>query len=221
MRYLLGLVFGLLLGAAAGAAIVYFNPLILDTARLSPDAVAPLNYSLGDERLLVSTEEGLPRVPIVPAGAPRLWERGIRRTWLQSFVITDGDGAPAAVASKLVMPSPDSNAFEAGLITDDAWLITFPGRGSIVAAGQSNVWPLLRDSALTVDLLNRPWTGPKAYGMLDGGTARVAGVSGDLAGRTGILTEILVLDDYPRTGFGGLVGHLDVSFDPPAQPQPR
>jgi hypothetical protein len=213
MKYVVGLLLGLCLGIGAGAALIYFNPLTRDTALSGPAPARAFSYALDGGRLLVSTRDSVPGLPLMPGERPALWERGVRGIVLESFVIDDGDGRAAAVATRLVVPSPDSDGIQAGLLTDDQWLITLPGRGSLIAAGRSNIWPLLRDSVVRVDMLKRDWDGPKTYGMLRGGSAVITGASGDYLGIRGALTETTTLADYPRTGLAGLTGQVDIAFD--------
>jgi len=213
MKYLFGFLLGVLLGVATAAGLIYFNPLIAGAGSPAVATGSSLGYSLADDRLIASSHNRWPRVPIRPGNVQQLWEGGLNGSWLQSFVLTGQDGAPAAIATRIVAPSSDSNAVLSGILTDDHWLITFPGSGSIVADGSSNVWPLLRDTLVRVDLLRRPWSGATDYSLLTGGAAEVTGATGVLSGRSGALTEAVTLDDYPRIGFGGLSGRIDIAFD--------
>lgn len=213
MKYLLGFLIGLLLGCASAAGLIYVNPLIAGGETTAAAAGSSLDYSLSGDGLIASAHNRWPRVPVRPGGIPQLWESGLRGAWLQSFVLRAQDGTPAAVATRLMVPSTASNAIVGGLLTEDHWLITYPGRGSVVAAGASNVWPILRDTLVRVDLLGRAWSGNAEYSMLTGGAAEVTGVAGSLSGRSGVLTEVVALRDYPSIGFGGLSGRIEIAFD--------
>lgn len=215
MKYLLALAIGLLLGAATGAALIYFNPMIMGASASPPAAGVSFDYALdGGRRVLVSTRDSVPGLPLTPARQPALWERGIRGSVLESVVLADDSGAAAAVATRLVVPSSASDAVRAGILTDDHWLITLPGRGSVIAAGQSNIWPLLRDSVVRVDLLKRPWEGAKRYSLLRGGGADVTGASGEYLGIRGVMSESVALDDYAQSGFAGLAGQIGIELGP-------
>jgi hypothetical protein len=213
MKYLFGFLLGLVLGAVCAAALIYFNPLIAGGATPAAATSTSLDYALSGDRLVTSSHNRWSRVPIRPADVQQLWEGGLNGSWLQSFVLSGQNGAAAAVATRLLVPSSASNGVTAGLLTEDYWLITFPGSGTLVAEGRSNVWPVLRDTLLRVDLLGRAWAGRTEYSLLTGAAAEVTGVAGAFSGRSGVLTEAVALEDYPRTGFGGLSGRIGITFD--------
>jgi len=221
MKYLLGFLVGILLGAACAFGLVYLNPLIVGSpAPAGPDSPM-LRYSLDESHLLASTHNELVALPVVPADAPRLWESGIRGSWLQALALEDESGGLGAIATRLSVPSVRSNAIMAGLVTDDRWLITLPGRGILFAYGGSNIWPLLKDTALSVDILGREWAGPQRYGMLTssgGGSAAVIGLSGEFIGLGGALSEVLAIEDYPGKGLAGLNAALDLDLANPDAP---
>ncbi len=210
MKYLVALLFGTALGVAVAGALLYFNPLIVASGKL--DASAPMRYSLSGPRMLASAHNRLPGAPVVPADSPALWERGVRGSWLQAFVVEDANGQPAGVATKFIVPSADSNGIHNGLVTDDHWLITVPGRGTLTAASKSTAWPLVGDSLVRVNLLDRPWDGDGAYALQHAGAAEIIGTSGELAGIAGALDENIVLRDYPHRGFDGLQGRLRIDL---------
>jgi hypothetical protein len=220
MRLLLGFLIGALLGAGCGVGVIYINPLIA-TAPVPADAgPQALRYSLGGPHLLASTHNELLPLPVTPADTPLLWESGVRGSWLQLLVLEDATGAPGGVATRLNVPAERSNGLTAGLITGDQWLITVPGRGVLYARGRSNVWPIVKDTVVRVDLLGRDWVGPERYDLLSGSTgpgAEVFGISGEFTGQSGTLKEVLELDDYPGTGLAGLRAEVRLDLTGPEE----
>ncbi len=213
MKYLLTLLIGVLLGAACAGALVYFNPLIDGGASPQNGPAPSMDYALSGDRLLASAHAGLSQLPATVGGAGALWERGVRGTWLQSFTLTEDDDSVVAVATKLIVPQPSSNLIHTGLLTEDHWLITLPGRGTLSASGTSNVWPLLRDTLLRTNLLRQAWSGAESYPMLGGNGTRVVGASGELGARLGTLAETVRLSGYEADGFGGLTGQVAIALD--------
>lgn len=218
MKLLLGFLTGILLGAACGLGLIYFNPLIGNAPAPDVAGTEPLRYSLNGPHLLASTHNDLLPLPVAPSNAPLLWESGIRGSWLEVLVLEDGTGVPGGIATRLSVPSARSNAVSAGLITDDHWLITVPGRGLLYAHGRSNVWPALKDTVVGVDLLGRKWAGSKRYDLAARPArngAEVLGLSGEFAGYHGNLNEILEIDGYPEPGFGGLKAEVRLDLIEP------
>lgn len=220
MKLVFGFLIGVMLGGVCGVSLVYFNPLISTAA---PPRVAgttsALRYSLEGPHLLASTHNEVLPLPVVPERTPLVWESGVRGSLLQVLVLEDGTGVPGGIATRLSVPSTRSNGLTAGLITDDQWLITVPGRGILYARGRSNVWPVLKDTILNVDMLGRDWAGPRRYAMSDGqpgSGARIVGLTGELAGYGGALTEVIQIDDYPGVGLRSLKAEVRLDFEAPA-----
>jgi hypothetical protein len=215
MKYLLSLVFGLVLGAACASAVVYWNPLSVTDNTSAAGDTPTFRYSLSEPHLLASTHNEFLSLPLMPSSVPLLWESGVRGTSLQVLALSDQSGDLAAVATKLSVPSVESNAVTKGLLIDDYWMITMPGRGSLLVQGQSNIWPLVRDTLLSVDTLGREWAGPANYAPLMGQSGRAAlviGLSGELAIAGGTMAEKIAIDNYSRYGFESLNGALTLNL---------
>lgn len=199
MKYVLSLVTGLLAGAAAALALVYFNPLTLSQGELATASDREFRYSLGAGDLWLSAHGESLGLPRVPADAPLLFERGIKGSLLTAMPLDDPGGGPSAAASRISVPSANSELLQAGLLVDDFWLISVPGSGSVFVHAVNNQWPLVRDTVVRVDWLKRDFDGPIRYEPTQGPVAmraEVTGLTGEFAGMTGGARESLSLESY-------------------------
>jgi hypothetical protein len=199
MRYVLSLFFGLLAGAAAAGALLYFNPLTQwqDTAAQSPDW--SLSYSLNADSIWISSHDQRVDLPLQPRNVSTLSERGIKGTIVTAMPMRDAGGNNAAAASRISVPSSGTEFIRAGVLVEDYWLISVPGQGSVFVYSVNNQWPLLRDTVVRVDWLQREWQGPDQYAPTKGpdqAGARVVGLNGSFAGASGHAAERLSLDVY-------------------------
>jgi hypothetical protein len=197
MKYAFVALLGLLLGAAVGAAAIYYNPFTRTSAPPSVGAERTLHYGLPGEVLGFRIGSA-----VVPPGMPKLddvfWENTIDRTALLSVLLEDSQNKPTAVASRLLAVSPRSDFLLAGVRVNDYWLLTIPGEGTLFLRAEANVWPFLRET-LPVWYLGRPWKGPSDYRPTTGpghdGTAVVIGATGRLAGLEGSAVESYRITD--------------------------
>ena len=200
MRYVVGFLFGLLGGAVVAAALLYFNPLSRNQTIPSTDADWTLEYSLERDDIWLSTHDRRLRMRVVPDDVALLWEAGIRDTMLTAMPLGDaGLMDLMAAASRISVPSPATEFLRAGLLVDDFWLISVPGRGSLIVHSLNNLWPLLRDTVVTVDWLGRDYGGVGRYGPTLGpgrSGAAVVGLAGDFRELTGRARERVSLDGY-------------------------
>jgi len=199
MRLVISLLLGVVVGIAAAGAVLYYNPLT-DGRGSALDASTILHYEFPSESILAITHGEILDIPKEPPAIDALWEAAIRKAGLSLLVLKDQRGLPAAIASRISKLSPQTNLLSSGLLVADQWLITMPGQGSYVIASESNVWPLLKDTLINVDLLKRAWDGPTRYYPTTGpdniGTASVLGVTGEFRNTLGSATDSFQLDDY-------------------------
>lgn len=213
MRYLAVAVLGLLLGAAAGGAAIYYNPLIGTKAPAQPDpADRAFHYSLPSEVLGFALGE-----QVVPPGTPKrddlLWEETIDRTAMLSLVLDDAHDKPAAIASRMLAVSPRTDFVLSGVRVNDYWLLTIPGEGTLFLRADENIWPFLKET-LPVWYLGRPWKGPAEYSPTSGpgehGEAVVIGATGRFAGLEGTAIEKYRLTDLdPAARSAAATGEID------------
>jgi len=198
MRYLFVAVLGLLLGAAAAGAAIYYNPLITTRSSAEADvADRALHYSLPSEVLGFALGE-----QVVPPGTPKhdgaLWEETIERTAMLSLVLDDAQDKPTAIASRMLAVSSHTDFLLSGVRVNDYWLLTIPGEGTLFLRAEANVWPFLKET-LPVWYLGRPWKGPADYSPTAGpgehGEAVVVGATGRFVGLEGTAIEKYRLTD--------------------------
>ena len=159
MKYLIAFVFGTLLGVAAGCAAVFFNPLIDQSAASPPGAAWSLRYNFPEPSSMLLTHNRQLGMSVIPSGTPTLWETGIKGAMLNVLTLDSDAPDTVVLATRVGIPAADSNLFMQGALVDDYWLLTIPGQGSLFVHSRNNQWPLLRDTFVLVDLLDRPWSG--------------------------------------------------------------
>ena len=214
MRYLVVAALGLLIGAAAAGAAIYYNPLITTKSSAQADvADRALHYSLPGEVLGFALGE-----QVVPPGTPQhdglLWEETIERTAMLSLVLEDAHDKPTAIASRMLAISPRTDFVLSGVRLNDYWLLTIPGEGTLFLRAEANVWPFLKET-LPVWYLGRPWKGPAEYSPTAGpgehGEAVVVGATGRFAGLEGTAIEKYRLTDLdPAARSVAATGELDL-----------
>jgi hypothetical protein len=217
MKYVLCLLFGLVVGAALAVTALFFNPLTRGDAEPKGAADWSLNYALAPAATWIATHDERLDLPRVPDDVPLLWESGIKGSLLAAMPLHDASGRFAAFGTRISVPSAATEFLRSGLLVDDFWLISFPGQGSIFVHALSNEWPLLRDTLVSVDWLGQNWQGPGAYAPTVGpgaDGARLSGMSGSFAGKTGHGRERLGLDEYAGK-LTALSGELVLDFDTP------
>ena len=220
MKYSFIVLLGLIVGAAAGAAVIYFNPFTNASAPDTHSSDRMLHYDLPGEVLGFTLGERA-----LPPGAAQLadggfWEETINRTALLGLVLDDADDKPAAVASRLIAGSGDTDFLLRGVLVSDYWLLTIPNEGTLFLRASSNVWPFLRKTLLPVWYLGRTWRGPADYrpttGPGDEGMAVVVGATGRFAGLEGTAIEQYRLTDLdPASRSVAAVGELHLRMGEP------
>jgi len=212
MRYLFVALFGLLIGAAAAGAVLYYNPVTETSAAAPGPADRVLRYSLPDQVLKFSLGEAATLVGQSTAD-DALWEDTIDRTAVLGLVLNDSADQPAAVASRLMAASADTDLLLRGVLVSDYWLVTIPGEGSLFVRADSNIWPFLKQTLVPVWYFDRPWQGPVEYRPTVGpgiaNTAAVVGISGAFSGLVGsALERYNVTDLDPANHSAAAVGEL-------------
>jgi len=181
MKYLLVAIAGLVLGAAAAAAVLYYNPLSEKSVALPNATDRVLHYALPDSVLEFAVGEDA-RLFGQDTGPDSLWEETIDRTAVLGLVLNDDANQPAAVASRLIATSAETDLLMSGVLLDDHWLITIPGEGTLFVRAESNAWPFLKETLVPVWYLERPWQGPAEYWPTIGPGSDESGVALGLTG---------------------------------------
>lgn len=192
MKYLGVALLGLLLGTAAAGAVLYYNPFSVTATGTANATDRVLHYSLPDQVLAFSLGDDA-RYFGRETGDEGLWEETIDRTAVLGLVLNDADNQPAAVASRLVAVSPESDLLLRGVLLSDYWLVTIPGEGTLFVRADTNAWRFLKEALVPVWFFDRPWQGPFEYWPTVGPGADhsgvVLGVSGIFRGSEGSVVE--------------------------------
>jgi hypothetical protein len=192
MRYLIVALIGLALGAAAAAAVLYYNPLSEQSAASPAPNGRVLHYSLPEQVLEFAVGEDA-RLFGQDTGQDSLWEDTIDRTAVLGLVLNDGSDQPAAVASRLIATSAETDLLLRGVLLSDHWLVTVPNEGTLFVRADSNAWPFLKKTLVPTWYLERPWSGPAEYwptvgpGLDESGVA--VGITGAFRGSEGSVVE--------------------------------
>ena len=181
MKYLVVAIVGLLLGAAAAAAVLYYNPLSEQSAAMPSAADRVLQYSLPQQVLEFAVGEDA-RLFGQDAGQDSLWEEAIDRTAVLGLVLNDGADQPAGIASRLIATSAETDLLLRGVLVSDHWLVTIPSEGTFFVRADSNAWPFLKETLVPVWYLERPWKGPAEYWPTVGPGVDASGVAVGITG---------------------------------------
>ena len=224
MKYFITLILGLLAGVALALAGLYFNPLTQESAG-EPFADPHLSYvytSPVSNATFLSHGGGL-RVAPRPSDAPKLWEDAI--TDLVGMVMLLGDSATGTqvVASRLAMLSEQSNLLTPGVRLQNYWIISLPGEGSLFAAHDQNLWPMLKGVWLPAWYDGAEWTGSATFipaaGPRASGAGHVIGATGHLAGRRGSMFERYTLRAVSaEAGPRDMLAEVAIQWEPQTSP---
>jgi len=225
MRYVLTFIAGLLLGGAVAATGLYFNPLTGESTRESNVGDWVLGYGSPISEALAFTHGRDSRLPSRPAMVPELWENTINRSLLSVMELSDAQGVPVGLASRISVPSEATELLSSGVMLTDQWLVTIPGQGSLFIHADSNLWPFFKENLIPVWYVGRPWAGPKTYALTagpePGGVARVVGASGRFTGVQGSAVERYRLEEFtPGAGPERFRAELALTLPPAREPAP-
>ena len=217
MRYIFAIVVGILVGAAGAAAALYYNPLT-NVHEVQAEESLTLAYDFPGGSTLALTHAGQLGLPRIPTDVPALWEATIADVVLNVLVLEDENGEPFALASRVSVPSQDTDLLLRGFLVAERWLITVPGQGTLFVDGENNLWPFLKESLIPVRYFQQEWHGPARYpvtvGPTSAHTAEVFGVSGAFAGKRGGALETYDLRRFSAgLGIEALRGTLAVALD--------
>jgi hypothetical protein len=192
MKYLLVAVLGLVLGAAAAGVALYLNPLSEGSAPMPNVTDRVLRYSLPDHVLEFAVGEDV-RLFAQDPGDDSLWEETIARSAVLGLVLNDSSNQPAALASRLLSTSTETDLLLRGVVVSDHWLVTIPNEGTLFVRADSNAWPFMKERLVPVWYLDQPWSGPAEYwptvgpGADDSGD--VVGIAGSFRNSAGTAVE--------------------------------
>jgi hypothetical protein len=191
IKYVAGLLLGLVMGVAAAAALLYFNPLAarnpLSPLSVSNNTMLSLGYSGVAKDAILYTNGGESRVQPHPERVRELWEAPIRLTEVLVTVLRDSRNRPAGIGIKFSSDSEKTRLINGEALVDSAWHIHLVERGSLFVDQTENYWNFLRNIVLPAYWSSaRHWKGVWNGNMTVGpgalGTAAVTGGTGEFAG---------------------------------------
>lgn len=196
MKYVVGLLAGMITGAALLAAALYWNP-FAGRSTVSPLAVAggdlfELGYSLSSSDAIAYVDDGDSGNALNPGNIQELWEPTVNDTTVRVVVLRNSQGAVVGIGVKFATRSEQSRLLNAEVLVDSVWHIRLADGGTMLVEQTENRWAWLRDVVLPgsfgdgwrgtwYDILT---TGPNALG-----TGSVTGGSGPLNGIEGEAVE--------------------------------
>jgi hypothetical protein len=191
MKYLISLVVGIVLGAAAIFMLLYYNPFMAQN-KLSPLSVTDnelisLEYSTVAANSLIYTNDGESQIAPYPAKVLQLWERSVRQTSALATVLKNSRNQTVGIGIKFSSDSESTRILNGEAIVDSVWHIYLPGRGSLFIEQQENYWGYLREIVIPAyrssgDSWRGIWNGNTTSGPGVLGTATVVGGSGKFEG---------------------------------------
>jgi len=205
MKYVVILIFGMLIGAAILVAGMIYNPFVLDRGlsplSVSSSQVMTLNYSGAPSESILFTNDGESHWKPFPEKAPQLWEAPIRQSSAMTTVIRDARGQTAGVGVKFSSQSEKTKLLQGKALVDSVWYVYLPGRGSLFIEQSENYWTLLREVFLPAyrsssNSWKGTWLGDLTAGPGALGTSKVTGGSGSLRGLSADGVESLSVQAY-------------------------
>jgi len=217
MKYVFATLAGIFVGAAIAVAVLFYNPLT-EVREASAEESWTLAYDFPGGSTLALTHMGQLGLPHIPADVGPLWEAAIANVVLNVLVLEDENGAPRALASRVSVPSQETDLLLQGFLVSEHWLITIPGQGTLFVDGENNLWPFIKESLIPVKYLQQDWHGPTRYpvtvGPRSSRSAEVIGVSGAFAGSRGSARETYDLRRFSAAlGIEALRGTLEVTLE--------
>ena len=208
IRYLVALLAGLALGAAAAMALLFFNPLAaknpLSPLSVSDNQMISLSYSAVPADALLYANDGESRIRPFPEKVQQLWEAPIRRTDILVTLLSDSRSEEAGIGIKFVSDSERTRLINGEALVDSVWHIMLPDRGTLFVYQNENFWNYLREIVVpaywsSAKNWRGSWHGNTTVGPGSLGTASVYGGSGEFAGLSSEAMEALTARAYSVT----------------------
>ncbi len=222
IKYVTGLLLGIVLGVLAAAALLYFNPLAarnpLSPLSVSNNNILRLGYSAVPTDSIVFTNNGESRVQPHPEKVRELWEAPLRRTEVLVTTLRDSRNNLAGIGIKYSSDSEDTRIINGEALVDSAWHIHLVERGSLFVEQTENYWNFLRKIVLpaywsTANHWKGVWNGNMTVGPGALGTAAVTGGTGEFAGLESEAVEALKASAYSvAQGPVAVEGHLTIDI---------
>jgi hypothetical protein len=203
---------GLLSGVAAAIVALMLNPLG------SNDSVLQVGPEIYDWQVLEFAGNSLGAVDVLGLPVPgrsRSADEKLRNASAAIFLLTDPNGQPRALATRLSGMASSNNMLQGHIGVDTFTNIFWPNRGSVQMHGYENRWPLVRDQFMRLVTQKAPAGDMSGYVVsatpLTEQVTGIVGGSGDFAATGGRYGELLVPDSESPSGFKGLLV-LDIAI---------
>jgi hypothetical protein len=200
MKYVVALLFGMVVGAVIFAIGLVYNP-FANARSLSPLVVTDaqtmtLSYSSVAAESIVFTNDGESRVRPYPEKVSQLWEESIRQSTVLVTQLRGARNQAMGVGIKFSSLSENTRLLKGEAIIDSAWYLILPEHGSLFFAQHENHWSYFRDVVVaayrnTANIWKGSWNNTMTSGPGSLGTARVSGASGDFTGQEMLGVEML------------------------------
>jgi hypothetical protein len=229
VRHLIVPMLGLIVGAVAAVAVLFYNP-FASRITLSPISVSDrpqiiLNYSAVAADSIIFTNDGNSRVHPFPAKVQQLWEAPIRDTETMVTVLRDGRNDVAGFGIKFSTKSERTRLQNGEAIVDSAWYVYLSGQGTMLIEQSENHWAFLREIVVPAhwssgDSWRGNWYGTITDGPSALGTGRVFGGSGQYSDLEYEVIETRTVKAYstengPVAMDGQLIIELVVEYETP------
>ncbi len=222
MKYLVSLALGVLGGAAALLAALYYNPFTqgqkLSPLSVSESEVISLNYSAVARDALVYTNSGESQMKPFPDKVQQFWEPTLRSTDALVTILTDSRKQPIGIGIKFSSHSENTRLLEGTALVDSVWHIYLPRQGSLFVQQTENYWDYLRDIVIparwsSANNWRGNWHGNMTFGPGALGTAAVTGGSGRFRVLTTAAVESLSAKAYSvERGPVAMIGQLTIEI---------
>lgn len=225
---------GLVLGLAAGAALVlgglYFFPFphLPRAERVLPAfgagkevEVLALGSRISGSGLVLSIAHG-GKVPFaaLPPGIRRMEEPAIRDGLALITRLRNERGEVVGIATELEAGHEDSSLLGGKLMTHTSWTVVLPGRGGLFLYQVEDNWWLATRIVAPAQLTGAPWQGHwrtlNTLGPLPNGHGRLLAATGEFAGRSGSFIETAEMREFTPAGTMDFSMEIRLALDRPA-----
>ncbi|HJP05223.1 MAG: hypothetical protein CL799_12555 [Chromatiales bacterium] len=143
----LAIILGLVMGAVGALALLLNNPLQPSRPSISPTA-SVYDWRASEFHGASFGTAGLTRLPVGPRSQPFV-AAGISTANAAVLILTDADGQPAALATRITVLGETSDLLRSDIGVSSYTNIIWPNYGTLFLQSNENRWSLVRDTALT------------------------------------------------------------------------
>ena len=222
MKYVISLLFGIIIGAVLFVLALYYNPLqgreSVSPLAVTNDRVVEMSFSAVPGDALLYTDNGESKVAPHPDRVAELWEPAVVDTRLHVLMLEDSRGGVAGLGIKFLSPSESTALLNGEAVANSVWHVYLPGQGTFMIDQTENYWTYVRDVVIPAHWSSGDnWRGTYHNVTTNGpgslGTGRLSGGSGIFKGLTSESTESLTARGYSAvTGPVSMTGSLAIAL---------